>query len=47
MEPFYTMVNDKDHFRVICTTLDEQNISMREDILIIEKKGCKIYTRQK
>jgi hypothetical protein len=47
MEPFYTMVNDRDHFRILCTTLDEQNVCMRDDILVIEKKGCKIFSRKK
>jgi hypothetical protein len=46
-EPYFTMINEKDHFRVLCTTVDDQNMQMRDDILVIEKKGCVIYNRRK
>ena len=46
-EPYFTLINDSNHFRVHCTTLDDQDMNLRDDILIIEKKGPKIYTRGK
>jgi hypothetical protein len=41
-------MNCKDRFKIICATLDfddesEKPIPMREDALIIEKKGTVIY----
>ena len=47
MEPYFTLINEKDHFRIICTTMDNQNMPMRDDILVVEKKGCHIYSRSK
>lgn len=44
-EPYYTLVNEVDHFRVLCTTMDDYNELMRSDVLIIQKKGCVMYQR--
>lgn len=46
-EPYYNLINDQNHFRVLCSTQDDQNMPMRDDILVIEKKGCIIYNRRK
>lgn len=45
LEPFYTLVEENDHFRVVCRTQDEQGMLMRDETLMIEKKGCIIYQR--
>jgi hypothetical protein len=36
-----------DHFRVVCQTLDEQGMAMRDESLVIEKRACVLYTRRK
>ena len=46
-EPYYTLVNEVDHFRVLCTTMDDYNELMRSDVLIIQKKGCVMYQRNR
>ena len=43
-EPYFSLVNDKTHFRLICTSQDGQGNNLRDDMLVIEKKGCLIYT---
>ena len=46
-EPYFTIINDLDHFRVLCTSHNESGEDLRQDTLIIEKKGCIIYSRGK
>ncbi len=46
-EPYFLLINDSDHFRILCESLDDQNQTIRNDILVIQKKGCKIFTRQR
>lgn len=46
VEPYFTLVEEESHFRILCSTLDSgSGQPMRNDKLVIEKKGCVIYTK--
>ena len=47
VEPYYTLIDDESQFRVICTSQDQSNKTLREDLIVIEKKGCVIYSTSK
>ena len=47
LEPLYSLVDFNDYFKLVCTTVDEQGMPMRDDVLIVEKRGCVIYSRRK
>ena len=47
IEPYFTFIEEESHFKVICSTVDGSSKPMRADKLIIEKKGCVIYTKRK
>ena len=44
LEPYFTLIEEESCFKVICTTVDNSQRPMRGDKLVIEKKGCVIYT---
>lgn len=48
VEPYFTLVEEESHFKILCSTKDASSGSpMRNDKLVIEKKGCVIYTKGK
>jgi len=52
IEPYFILVEDSDHFRILCTSLDfddnaEEPVLLKEEVLIIKKDGCGIYERSK
>ena len=44
LEPHYILINERDQFKIICDTQDEDQC-MRDEMLIIEKATCKIYPK--
>mmetsp|Transcript_23530 Transcript_23530/g.36219 ORF Transcript_23530/g.36219 Transcript_23530/m.36219 type:complete len:162 (+) Transcript_23530:221-706(+) len=47
LEPYFSLVDGGDHFKVVCTTKDDQNMNMCDETLLIAKKDVRMITRKR
>ncbi len=47
LEPYFSLIDGGDHFKVVCTNKDDHNMNLCDDVLLITKKQARMLTRKR